>query len=158
VPRHADAIRHNLALNDIGNVTVIEKAVADHRGGRLLVPPESTGARLDSRAVPAHGASVLDVEVVTLDDLVHSGVILPPDVVKIDVEGAELEVVRGMAQTLSRYRPTILCEMHGRNAEYARLLTALGYEVRTLDGHEVETAAPYAVSTETQPRGASSNS
>jgi len=151
VPDHAEAIRHNLALNDIRNVTVIEKAVADRADrARLLVPPESTGARLDRRA-PGPRESSLDVEVVTLDELVDSDVIRPPDVVKIDVEGAEVEVVRGMARTLARHRPIVLCEMHGRNREYAELLTAMDYEVRTLNGGAVETAPAYAVNTEARP-------
>lgn len=34
----------------------------------------------------------------------------PPDVLKIDVEGAELEVLRGASEVLNRHRPTMLCE------------------------------------------------
>jgi len=153
VPHHVDAIHHNLALNDIHNVTLIEKAVADQAGSaRLLVPPESTGARLDSGA-PAPGELLLDVEIVALDDLVESGAVRPPDVVKIDVEGAEIEVLQGMARTLARYRPIVLCEMHARNREYAALIATMGYEVHTLDGGDVESAPAFAVYTEARPSG-----
>jgi FkbM family methyltransferase len=157
VPHHADAIRHNLGLNDIRNFTLIEKAVADHSGrARLLVPPESTGARVDSQdPAPGEGhieVEEIDVDLVTLDELVESNVIRPPDVVKIDVEGAEVEVVKGMSRTLARYRPVLLCEMHGRNGEYAKLVASMGFDVYTLDGGDVERAPPYAVYTEARPR------
>jgi Methyltransferase FkbM domain len=41
----------------------------------------------------------------------------PPDFVKIDVEGLELAVLEGMAETVREAKPAIFVEIHGRNLE-----------------------------------------
>ena len=51
-----------------------------------------------------------------------------PDVLKIDVEGAELNVFRGASQVLRDKRPSLIFEMNGAHwAEISRLLHCLGY-------------------------------
>ena len=52
----------------------------------------------------------------------------PPDVLKIDVEGAELSVFRGARRLLESKRPTVLFEAAGKGrAEIASLLWKLDY-------------------------------
>ena len=54
----------------------------------------------------------------------------PPDVIKIDVEGAELEVLRGGQALLRQRRPRIYCEVTDRNVpQVTALLTSLGYNL-----------------------------
>lgn len=70
-----------------------------------------------------------------------------PDVIKIDVEGAELAALSGATQILGR-RPVILCEVGGDNARsVADLLTGYGYRLFSgdaLSGERVPTAvAPF---------------
>ena len=55
---------------------------------------------------------------------------------KIDVEGAELDVIAGMTRLLRDARPIVVCEMHGRNAEFCAAMDAAGYRVTNLDGPE----------------------
>ena len=40
----------------------------------------------------------------------------PPDLMKIDVEGAEGAVIRGAARTIDAHRPVLLIEVHSRDA------------------------------------------
>jgi hypothetical protein len=71
-----------------------------------------------------------------LDDLVADGVVPPPHLVKIDVEGAERAVLSGAVNTLSRYRPPVVVEFscpNCANAGYDRMeivnsLRAAGYD------------------------------
>lgn len=74
-----------------------------------------TGGTRSTRLVPT----------VTLDSL--GAQFPPPDVIKIDVEGAELAVLAGGPAVLSRM-PAVICEVSGQNAEAAaEILTGHGY-------------------------------
>jgi Methyltransferase FkbM domain len=64
----------------------------------------------------------VSAEVVPLDDLD-----LSPAFVKIDVEGSELRVLRGLAATLERCHPILLIERSGDFEEIQQLLEARGY-------------------------------
>ena len=56
-----------------------------------------------------------------------------PQVVKIDVEGAEYQVLQGAHKLLSAIRPTILCEVTSAGAQVGQLLKGHGYSMFDLD-------------------------
>jgi Methyltransferase FkbM domain len=64
---------------------------------------------------------------------------------KIDAEGAELDVLRGAYDTISSHRPTILIEVHWLGRPFVdyvnETLAPMGYTARTLDGGELPTDA-----------------
>lgn len=69
---------------------------------------------------------VVQVAAVTLDGLLDR--FPPPDLVKIDTEGAELLVLRGGGRLLREFRPVLLCEVVAENApEIGALLRGHGY-------------------------------
>ena len=59
-----------------------------------------------------------------IDELVSSGELPPPTVVKIDVEGAELAVLEGMRETIGAHRPAIICELHDTHAAFVAAMAA----------------------------------
>jgi FkbM family methyltransferase len=128
----AKAARRNADLNGFTHVTVLTNAVG-RRAGRvkLALREESTWAKLADESTTG---PTVDAEMVAIDDLVEAGTIRPATFVKIDVEGAELEVIEGMRRTIAAHRPVILCEMHGKNAAFQALMDGLGYDVRALEG------------------------
>jgi hypothetical protein len=70
----------------------------------------------------------------SVDNLVAGGM-PPPDFVKIDVEGAESEVLEGMSNLLSAgMPPNILIEVHGykQQAKCRELLERFGYSIRVI--------------------------
>jgi FkbM family methyltransferase len=141
VPANASALRRNLALNGLARAYVVEQAVSDDAGRQTLVlAHDSGGAALSIADRPPDATGAIEVDVTTVDRFVGQAGVRPPSVVKIDVEGAEINVLRGMAATLERHRPAVLVEVDGptdaRADEKARACTAFlesrGYRVERL--------------------------
>jgi FkbM family methyltransferase len=115
----------NLERNpDLGErITLSALALSDRRGrSNMLFGPNvddgtSSGSHLHDAYAP-EAKSVYDnfgVEMVstsTADDLVGSGELPPPDVMKIDVEGGEVAVLYGSTKVLTTHRPVALVEFH----------------------------------------------
>lgn len=128
LPCNITALRHNMKLNGFSNVTVFEKAVAATTGeAELSLAPETTWAKLASTGVRADARGSLSVGTVSLDDVIAQQGLAAPTFLKIDVEGAELDVLRGMRQVLAKDRPLILCEAHGTNESLSEMLEEAGY-------------------------------
>lgn len=74
--------------------------------------------------------------VVPLDALHAEGTLPRPDYVKIDVEDAEFDALRGARQSLAACQPTIFLATHSPaiHAQCCALLAELGYQLAALDG------------------------
>lgn len=105
--------------------------------GRSVFHPH--GGAFSGRLADGVTAASSTVEVRSVDSLVAEGWPVP-DLIKIDVEGAEGDVLEGAAATLRRHRPTVLCEMHdfSEGPERARrALDAAGYWIEPLGEQHV---------------------
>jgi FkbM family methyltransferase len=116
---------------DHARVEVLAAAVADVPGTAELCIARRGRAGNHLRSVPGSTQTggtreVRQVIAVTPDNLL--GRSPAPQVVKIDVEGAELLCLRGAARLLQKVRPILLCEVAAENAEGAGdLLRGHGY-------------------------------
>lgn len=96
----------------------------------------SVAGRLATALGPeAHLHTHWTTETATLDELVHQNRIPLPDLVKIDVEGAEVDVLSGAPEVLARAKPVIVVSTHVREAHEATwsLLQSLGYAVNVVN-------------------------
>ncbi len=140
VPENVAVLRRNLALNDLRNVTVVERAITDHVGEATMIIAGYAGGHGLDTSPPPDATGSMTVAASTVDALVASGEVPPPRFVKIDVEGAELEVLRGMVDTLEQHDLTLICEVDdGDRASYAaryessvEILAGCGYESEAL--------------------------
>jgi FkbM family methyltransferase len=105
-------LRDNLLANRIGNVVVQPVAAGRaHEVRDLFLRGEVSAVNsLFPESVYAEVTGVEPVRVAPLDDLVE----VDPDLVKIDVEGAELDVLAGMTRLLGRSSIRLIVEWHPR--------------------------------------------
>ena len=133
----AEATQTNARLNGLQQVQALHSAAGAASGEQeVIVTQDSLWTRLAS--VGEHPLEVRRdrVAVTSVDDLARRLELPAIDVVKIDVEGAELDVLAGMARVLAEQRPFVIAEMHDRNAEFCRAMAAARYRVVNLDGLE----------------------
>jgi FkbM family methyltransferase len=139
------AALHERLVRRFPGVDVRRSAVSDEAGeaefNQVLDAPAYSGLR-QRRDLPGGAQRVERVSVRTerLDDVLADGP--PPKLIKIDVEGAELGVLRGAVQTLERHRPHVVFE-HGaggadlygtRPTDVFDLLRDAGLRIFDLDG------------------------
>ena len=118
----------------LDNVTVEAKAVFSHSGAKDLFVPagHSPGASLTHKAVEAESFAILSVPVVALDDYFDENDRVT--LLKIDVEGAELGVLKGAERILRQHAPLLVFECENRHlapghvGEVFSWLERLGYE------------------------------
>ncbi len=127
-----DAVRkvllRNLRLNRVNNVYVLPFAASSMSG----ISAEIVGAVSGAKVLLGKGS----VTTITGDDVVKQS--FPDeglDFIKIDVEGHELEVLKGASRTLKEKKPLLLVEVweHHKNT-VRRLLEEAGYQVIERDG------------------------
>jgi FkbM family methyltransferase len=105
--------RRNLSFNDYPNVELHAEALGRQPGTVAFGRPAPTNAGAD-RVMPT-GPATIDVRVTTLDQLLEEKPVDRLDLVKIDVEGFDLNVLRGGERTIARYRPTVFVELSDSN-------------------------------------------
>jgi len=127
-------LRANLKVTGADNFDIFPVCVSDRTGmeeftvnyGNTLLGVGEGSPMADK---PGHK---IQIERQTLDALIADFNVRPPDIVKIDVEGAEPRVVAGMLSTLHAHRPILFLELHGQKAgrDALRLLEHLNYRYR----------------------------
>lgn len=110
-PAAATGLRRLVALNDLRErVEIVETAVSGAVGTAQFASDGSSGANALVN-VPHGSRGVISVPTTSLDAFCDAHR-LRPDVIKIDVEGEELDVLRGARQTLSRPSIQVFLELH----------------------------------------------
>jgi len=107
------SLKRNLALNADCNIEPIAKAVSDsHQPIRLYHAKFDFNAGAHSM-LPSekHSSDFVEIEATTIDEFVTSHGLKKIDVIKIDIEGAEMKAFNGMTETLRNSRPLIVCEL-----------------------------------------------
>ena len=139
-PGVAMILRKNIQANGLSQVQVVEAAAYHTNGyvrlGRALASSGYSGLYYDNK-----GTQWFEVPAVTLDSTVRRLGLNKVDLVKIDVEGAEKDVIAGMSELLETKRPMLLIELHPAVVPAVRevpsLLERAGYMVEMLSRDHV---------------------
>lgn len=112
-PVNLDRFSHNIALNRTDNVTVVPRAVSDRDGAIRLYMSKDNNAGTHStiQGVSNVSSEYIEIPCVRLDSYVSEHAIQHIGLIKIDVEGGELEVVRGAEHVLRSQQPALIIEM-----------------------------------------------
>jgi FkbM family methyltransferase len=139
-PQIRAALEEHLALNHFTMAQAVPYAVCNRTGTAWFDSDGSaTGHLIDT--TNGGSATTYQVETTTLDQFVLKDNHAPPAFIKIDIEGAESAALRGGHETIARYRPVLLIEMHNPTEDRAvgAFLKALGYRaVRVENGEAVK--------------------
>ena len=143
---YARTLERTLRLLGVENVKVFPMALGDSNGESRLVIADSDGDITGKSHLATgleDGANTQPVEIRSLDSLSDSfPFFLKATFVKIDVEGAELQILKGGASFFAFAKPIIYCEIedewcgrYGHAAETVRdYIVAMGYSIRQIEG------------------------
>ena len=136
LPSNYNLLKTHIDINKVTNCVPIFGAVAEKQGVVSFSTSGEDVANTYITSSPLFSNSPASVEVpsFSLDALVESGTIAPPKFIKVDVEGAELDVLKGAVSLLTNQSPTVYLETHnihrpGVDQECKVFLTSLGYRI-----------------------------
>ena len=142
----------NLQTKYEGRAHVFSCALSDRSGTMLfnvvLDDPAYSGLKKRSYKTASPTIESIEVEVRLLDEALRDRE-YTIHLIKIDVEGGELDVLKGATEILKKDKPLLLFEFGKGASEYYgtmphhmfELLDALNYSIRTLDGFWKKTTA-----------------
>ncbi|WP_307311731.1 FkbM family methyltransferase [Neobacillus driksii] len=114
-----NALSENVRINKLNNVQMINSAVGE-KSEKGILKFNTTNSGASNMEINADG----DVEIVKIDDLELES----PDFIKMDVEGFELQALKGMEIVLSEEAPVIWVEIQPENFyDVDQYLSGLGY-------------------------------
>jgi len=111
-PRNYEALLRSIVSNNFRNVIPL-KIAAYGKAGKIMLSLCPFNSQLSS--VEINWGDKVEVEAYPLDDIINQLRLTRVDYVKIDVEGAECEVLQGLEKTLRSMSPKIVIEVKWEN-------------------------------------------
>jgi FkbM family methyltransferase len=130
---NARQIRHNAALNNFDRVDVLQVALGNEDGeAEFLVSESPTWGRLSLAGSAPKQKGAIRVPVNKLDTLAATEALPIPHLIKMDVEGAEADVICGGRTFLAASRPVMVIELHHSYQAVLDALSPLAYNAYPL--------------------------
>lgn len=110
--------KRNLKLNDLGNVKIIPKGLGEEPAKVKLFKVNQANEGMNRILNDAEHIKDFDfeeIEIVRFDDFAKENSSIAIDLIKIDVEGYELKVLKGAEQSLRKYLPVLFIELDDEN-------------------------------------------
>jgi FkbM family methyltransferase len=134
VPENVELLKKNIELNDYSNIEVFQLAVGDVNKTAYvyITDRRNTAAMIETQA----SIDKAPVELTTLDKFLENKP--PPSLIRMDVEGYEAEIMKGMRGLLESNKPLkLIIEIHPlyyvtkeKREDFVRTLKESGFEVK----------------------------
>lgn len=137
-PKMFERLITNVKINQLSNVTLNNTALSDYNGYADLKICNDNAYNSIGNSPMMDVINVIKVKCTTLDEYVKLNFIEHIDLIKIDAEGAELNILKGATNIISRpYAPIIICEYNPNTSvgfdykpnHLKNYLHSFGYEV-----------------------------
>ena len=128
-PDNFQLLKRNIALNNLTNVLPLNYAVFSTRTIMKLYEQSASAKYNSIMLTRARTMNYVEVNADTLDSILEQNTINQVNWIKIDVEGAEFEVLKGSTKTLSSNDISLLVEIHNIDdpSHYDNILDLLKY-------------------------------
>jgi len=140
-----DRCVENIELNRLENIEILNNGLGDKQEVLFIDEPYKNNSGGNFLTSSRNGNAV---QVLTLDNVVKEKSITNIDLIKIDVEGFELNVLKGAEQTIKKHKPLLFIELINSNlirnqtsaSEVVAFIDSLGYQIiNVLDGSVIYT-------------------
>ncbi|GAB4192600.1 MAG: hypothetical protein Tsb0015_14870 [Simkaniaceae bacterium] len=102
----------NITLNNLKNIKALNLGISDFNGTDTFYFSEESSSLASSKNIIQYsGSHIVNCDVKTLDAIVEELELDSLDLMKCDVEGGELKVLKGGAETIDKHNPVILMEV-----------------------------------------------
>jgi FkbM family methyltransferase len=133
-PRNRELLGHNLQLNpELAPRVRVHAAPLGRRPGETIWMDDIIAAGATAREQAREDARSVRLQTDTIDALVQAGTVERVDFIKVDVEGADLDVLQGAANTIVTQRPRLAIAAYHRPDDLVAIpdfIASLGVEYR----------------------------
>jgi FkbM family methyltransferase len=125
IDRIADSLASNVMHNNLCQVTIERLALSDQEGKREIYSSCGQDIREENCGLGSLYRTAIEqaplqiVSLCTLDDYMQEHSIQSLDIIKIDIEGAELPCLKGAKNVLHQYKPILIVELNEETAVIA---------------------------------------
>ncbi len=148
LPRNYQFLQKNIQLQNVKNISAYNFACGDTEGkATFFVNKKSNGCKVIADGVEPPDSSLgtlTEVPIKILDPFIEELKLERVDFVRMDSEGYELHIFKGLRKTLEKFKPIISIELHKRQLgvdgtkEFFKLMKDLDYEVESYVPRELD--------------------
>ena len=134
-----NSLKKNVSMNRYSSVKIENMAIGE-KNGEISLYYDDSESNLGMVSFKEKGHSIKEsIESITLDTYIENQSITKIDFIKLDIEGGEFNALKGMIETLNRFKPTLLIEIlndefyKDNNDSIENFLSNLGYSKFFID-------------------------
>jgi len=130
-PENYRRLLENVKINSLTDIiTTFNVAAYDKKTKVSLYIGDASG---EHSIIFNVGKKWYNIDAIPVDHVVKHLKLKKVDWIKIDVEGAEYEVLQGLKNTLRRFRPKLIVEIHRKKREVLNFMSKLGYRYEVIN-------------------------